>query len=186
MTMLTVTFDELETALAAGDARISAAEGHGSLCGSLSALSGFDAADWLSEILPEGGEHADEAHPRELLETLFSETRSALDGQMMEFEPLLPDDSQPLERRTAALAEWCSGFMFGMARANFAPGEEMPEAASEVLKDFAELARASVDPEDSDDGNETAYAELVEYLRVSVQLVYDELAEHRGEPTEAA
>lgn len=180
--MLTVTFEELDAALAAGDARIAAAEGHGSLCGSLAAITGFDVEEWLSELLPEGGAHADEAQSRELLETLFAETRAALDGQLMEFAPLLPDDSQPLEQRAAALAEWCSGFMFGLARADLAPGDELPDAAAEVLKDFAELARAAVDPGDADDANEEAYAELVEYLRAGAQLVYEELADHRARP----
>ena len=32
----------------------------------------------------------------------------------MEFEPLLPDDEAPLEERTAALAQWCQGFLYGL------------------------------------------------------------------------
>jgi len=50
----------------------------------------------------------------------------------------------------------------------------------EIVRDFAEIGRASVGDEETEDTNETSYVELVEYLRASAQLAYDELAEHRA------
>ena len=47
---------------------------------------------------------------------------------------------------------------------------------ADIIKDLLEITRASVgDDEDS----ESAWAELVEYLRVIAQLTYEELAEFR-------
>jgi uncharacterized protein len=46
----------------------------------------------------------------------------------------------------------------------------------EVVRDFTEITHADVDGSDSEESNESAYAELVEFVRVGVQLVFDELA----------
>jgi uncharacterized protein YgfB (UPF0149 family) len=51
----------------------------------------------------------------------------------------------------------------------------------EVLDDFAELARAGVDAGDVGEAGEDAWSELVEFVRVSAQLVFDELAAARGD-----
>ena len=57
----------------------------------------------------------------------------------------------------------------------------------EVIADFAELTRAGINisgEEDEPEINENAYAELMEYVRVSVQLVYEELL-GSGEPQDS-
>jgi uncharacterized protein YgfB (UPF0149 family) len=176
--MLTVTFDELEEALAACDAPLAAAEAHGSLCGSLAAVGRFDGDAWIGAVLPDTG--ADALRSRNLLETLVAETQAAFAGLDMEFEPLLPGDDEPLERRVAALADWCTGYLYGLGTGGLAAGSAMPEAVGEVVRDFGEISRASIDAEESEESNETSYAELVEYLRAGAQLAYEELAPHRG------
>jgi uncharacterized protein YgfB (UPF0149 family) len=179
--MLTVTFDELEEALAACDAPVAAAEAHGSLCGTLAAVARFDPEAWIGGILPEAGEGTDALRTRNLLETLVEETQAALASHDMEFEPLLPGDDEPLERRVAALAEWCAGFLYGVGTGELKAGEgEAPEAVHEVVRDFGEISRASIDAEESEESNEASYAEIVEYLRAGTQLAYEELEAHRA------
>jgi uncharacterized protein YgfB (UPF0149 family) len=46
----------------------------------------------------------------------------------------------------------------------------------EILADFKEIARAVGDDAAAGEDDEAAWAELVEFVRVSVQLVFDELA----------
>ncbi len=48
-----------------------------------------------------------------------------------------------------------------------------------------QLTRADVDEDSDDETNEAAYAEIVEYVRVAVQLTYEELADLRGRPGES-
>ena len=50
----------------------------------------------------------------------------------------------------------------------------------DIIKDLVEISRATAGDEDDVEGNDHAYTELVEYLRVAAQLVYEELAEFRG------
>jgi uncharacterized protein len=185
--MLTVTFDELDEALAACAAPLAAAEAHGALCGALAAVGRFDAAAWVDAALPQAGTGtgSEALRSRNLLETLVAETAAAFAGQDMEFEPLLPGDDAPLERRVAALADWCAGFLYGAGSGGLAPGAgAIPAAVREVVRDFGEISRATIDPEESEESNETSYAEIVEYLRAGAQLAYEELAAYRaGEET---
>ena len=179
--MLTVTFDELESALAACAAPVQAAEAHGALAGALAGDARFDAGSWVDDVL--GGEGRDEStlHARNLLETLVEETQAALAGPDMEFTPLLPDDDEPLERRVKALAEWCAGYLYGIGSGGFTKAAGMlPEPVDEVVRDFGEISRAAIDAEETAESNENSYAEIVEYLRAGAQLAYEELAAHRA------
>ena len=45
----------------------------------------------------------------------------------------------------------------------------------EIVRDFTEISRASGDEAEADESNEQAYAELVEFIRVAAQVVFEEL-----------
>ena len=45
----------------------------------------------------------------------------------------------------------------------------------EIVRDFTEISRATGDDADADESNEQAYAELVEFIRVAAQVVFEEL-----------
>jgi hypothetical protein len=179
--MLTVTFDELEDALAASQAPVAASEAHGSLCGALAAVPAFDVHAWVADLVPPDAGAPAALRSRNLLETLADETRSALEGQEFEFEPLLPDDEAPIERRVAALAEWSAGFLYGLGTGGLAADSTTaPAAVAEIMRDFGEISRATVDSDESAESSEASYAEIVEYLRAGAQLAYEELAGHRA------
>ncbi|HUO80604.1 MAG TPA: UPF0149 family protein [Steroidobacteraceae bacterium] len=179
--MLTVTFDELDDALAASGAALTAAETHGALCGMLAAVARFDPAAWVDGVLSDAGSGEDALRSRNLLATLAVETQAALLSQDLDFEPLLPDDEQPLERRVAALADWCAGFLYGAGTGGLRAGEgAVPATVEEVIRDFGEISRASIDAEETEESNEASYAEIVEYLRAGAQLAYEELEAHRA------
>lgn len=147
------------------------AEIHGSVCGALCVQRPED-IDLLR--LLDAGVPAKSRAP-DGLKQLRDEALVSLQDQDMGFAPLLPDDSHPLEARVDAMAAWCAGFLFGLSlRPGFDP-RQMGEDAQEILTDFTELTRASFDPEEDGELEETAYAELVEYVRVGVQLIYMEL-----------
>ncbi len=154
-----------------------AAEAHGTLAGCLCGASGYRFEDWLREILPEG--RAERA-ARELLKDLFGATASALIQPDMEFELLLPADAESLALRTQALAEWCQGFLYGLGAGSIPDASELPGEVGELVRDFIEITRAEVDEGQDAEANENAYAELVEFVRVGVQLLFEELADARA------
>jgi len=172
-------YTEIEQLLSAQRSLTEAAEAHGTLTGSLCALADFGFQDWLREILPDGRAEADAA---DTLYGLYTTTAAALEATDMEFEPLLPSDAQPLEVRTAALALWCQGFLYGLGSGSIPDAGGLPGDVGEVVRDLTEITRAGVDDEQGEDSNEGAYAELVEFVRVGVQLVFEELAPVRHTP----
>jgi len=134
--------------------------------------------DWLAEILPEAC-LASGADP--VLQTLYNATVAALSGGDMDFDILIPGDDRPIEERTQALTLWCTGFLYGLGTSAADP-QRLPGELGEIVRDLTEITRADVDASDSQEANEAALAELVEFVRVGVQLVFDELGPLRERP----
>jgi uncharacterized protein len=174
--MMQVTFREIAKVLEGTGSQVVAAEGHGCLCGALCTSPDYTLERWLEELVAVDSEEAADIPPDEALRLLFIDTQRALRGEEMEFEPLLPDDDEPLERRATALSQWCQGFLYGFGTGKPTRDEDIKGQVNEVLRDLSHIAAAAVDVGAAGEDEEEAYAEVVEYLRVGVQLVHDELA----------
>ena len=179
-----VGYDTVAQALAAGGSTVLAAEAHGCLVGALCARRVYLPAEWLEELLPEAPEQASSpALATGPLQDLFERSRAVLEACEMEFEPLLPPEQAGLAERVEALGAWAQGFLYGFGAAGPFPRGALPGDVAEVLSDFAEVARAGAVGSESAEVEETALAELVEFLRVGVQLIYDELTDLRASQT---
>lgn len=178
--MSQTTYTEIQRVLTDERSVTDAAEAHGTLTGCLCAAIGYRFEDWLLEILPEG-----RAHPLAMaaLRVLFFETSGALEGSDMEFDLLLPEDEASLDTRTVALAQWCQGFLYGLGGSAIQDASGLPGEVGEIVRDFSEITRVGVDSGQSAESNENAYAELVEFVRVGVQLVFEELGPLRSQPS---
>jgi hypothetical protein len=174
-----IDFDSVEVLLNLAGASWEAAEAHGAFCGR-ACLGGANAIRaWVGGVL-EQATGGDVLHQKRTgkLESLAANTLLSLEAGELGFRLLLPDDNEPLSTRTAALADWCHGFMQGLVVAGGADqgpqGDALESAViSEILGDFTEITKAGASYESGEEG-EQAFTELVEYVRVSVQLVYDE------------
>jgi uncharacterized protein YgfB (UPF0149 family) len=172
-----VAFEDVAHALTDGASAVHPAEAHGCLCGALCLRPDYTLAEWIDEILPEAGTSTDPAGP---FATLFAETTGVLARPEMEFEPLLPGDEAGLAERVASLAAWCQGFLYGFGATGTAGRAPLPDAVSEVLGDLAQISHAGAVGSESAEVEEEAYAELVEFVRAGVQIVYEELAAARA------
>jgi uncharacterized protein YgfB (UPF0149 family) len=175
-------YTEIQQVLAGERSLADASEAHGTLAGCLCAAVEYRFEDWLQEILPEG-----EAQPqaREALREVFAETSGSLEAADMEFQLLLPEDAQPIGARAAALAQWCQGFLYGLGTSVIHDTSGLPGDVGEIVRDLTEITRVGVDTAQSEESNESAYTELVEYVRAGVQLVFEELSplrDHRPPP----
>ena len=165
-------YSYIQSTLSASHALADAAEAHGTLAGALCALVPYRLEDWLAEILPEGIRAAS-ADPA--LQTLYDATVAALSDRQMDFDLLIPGEDRPIEERTQALTSWCSGFLYGLGSNGAADPERLPGDLGEIVRDLTEITHADVDTTDTAEANESALAELVEFVRVGVQLVFEEL-----------
>jgi uncharacterized protein len=171
--MSDIRFEDFEDALATAGSLADAAEAHGSLCGALCSMSPYKMQDWVNEILPDGAALSDESAA--MIERVFAATAASFGEQGMEFEPLLPDDESPLNGRANALALWCTGFLYGLGTGHISDLEALNGDVGEIVRDFTEISRATGDEAEADESNEQAYAELVEFIRVAAQVVFEEL-----------
>jgi uncharacterized protein len=188
--VIDVDYETLRDALARWGIVVALAELHGGVCGALCAGGPAAAERWLAECLEDqppvlGGELEGP------LRALVDSSWRILAGDALSFQPLLPDDDAPLEEQVQAFALWCHGFLGGIGasapdvggapeRGALAAGEE--DHVAEILADFAEFSRAGLSGDEAAGREQPdfALAELVEYLRVSVQLVFEELDAHRA------
>lgn len=183
----TIDHNDVESALDRAGSTWSASQAHGLLCGQISVAGPGGAGQWLGSIL-EGPDAANAAHPQRLpeLTDLAADTYRQLSERRSEFSILLPGEGESLSTVTGAMAEWCEGFLHGLVSQSQNPSlrdKLAAEPISDIIKDMLEITRADVGEDDDEDANEEALTELVEYLRVSTQLVYEELSMLRHEPS---
>jgi uncharacterized protein len=181
--MMHVSFAEFDQVLQSAGSAVAAAEGHGVLCGALCAAEDYPVERWIEEVVPDDSSAAAAGAEGEAIKLVYADTAQALRADQMEFTPLLPEDDAPLETRATAMAAWCQGFLYGLGLSGLDPRSKLSADVQEILKDLTHIGRATVDPEELDEEGESAYAELVEYLRAGVQLIYDEMAPLRTQPT---
>ncbi len=180
----------LEDALRQCGSNWDASQTHGLLSGRL-AIAGSDSGfDWLSQVL-EGTEQADTIRDEceSMLGQLFEVTYRQLTERQSGFEPLLPSEDDGTAVCATALAHWCEGFLHGLVAAH--NGDELKtrlaaEPLADIIRDMLQITRASADEDDDTESDDSAYTELVEYVRVAAQLVYEELADLRHPTREPA
>ncbi|MEE4637214.1 MAG: UPF0149 family protein [Wenzhouxiangella sp.] len=158
-------------ALAAETEPTAVAETHGLVVGLLSARPGLSESDLMTQLaaLQVGDWSSDSLQAR--VGPALASLRDELDTDELRFRPLLPTDDRPLAERTSCLAHWCSGFLsgFGAGEPVIAPGD-----ATEALGLLEQIARAATDPEADAEAEESAYTELVEFVRVAVLLLRED------------
>lgn len=179
--------NEVEAVLRASGSSWTAAQAHGLLCSRLAVLGAEGGADWLG-LLFENSTAADSAHADDIavLQQACAETHRQFADRLSEFDLLLPAESESVSVIAAAMAEWCEGFLHGLV--SDVKGEALKqklaaEPLSDIIRDMLEMTRAAAGGDgeegENEEGDDEALTELVEYLRVAAQLVYEELAELR-------
>lgn len=150
---------------------ISPSELHGALCGWL-AGGGSDTHDWLGQVLADDA--APVPAPGDALDRLRQASASQLDDRSFDFQLLIADEDAPLLERSAALFDWCRGFLggFGLAAGSQPP---LSDESSEALADLARLA-AATPQDDGDEEDEAALAEIEEFVRVAALLLHGDCA----------
>lgn len=177
-------YQTLQESLQRLDTEITPSEIHGTISGVLCAHPSVPPQTWQDHLWP----HWDKNDPlaNEILAALnelHDITLQQLNDPACDFQLLLPDDDDSLDARVHALGDWCQGFLSGLALGGIKDFIDLPDDGREVAEDLVEIARAgsSYHLEGSEE-DEQAYAELMEYMRVGVLLLNEELQPIRSEP----
>lgn len=178
--MIQVTFAEVQRAVEALGSTMTAAESHGYMCGALCTDMHATFDRWLEEVAGEGVRPVAQ-DIQEPLRLLAADTERDMRGEEMEFEPFLPEDDVALAKRTLALAEWCQGFLYGFSSGAVRPAQ-WPQNVGEILRDITQISRVETDVGEAGEEDEQSYTDVVEFVRVGVQLIFDELHGLRQNP----
>lgn len=133
---------------------------------------------WLSELHSDSSDgDLQVSEAREMLEGFAAVVKVQLHGADFSYELMLPADDESLQGRTRALAQWCQGFYLGLGIAGIKDLDDLPEDSRDIVKDMTEIGRIENHDEQplASEEDEAAYAELVEYLRVGVLLIFEQL-----------
>lgn len=158
------------------------AEAHGGLAGLLCATDTVTVEQWIAELMAgkptimladDGVTGADDDTPT--LRRLYELTTDQLEDPDYGFTLLLPDDAHPLAERAEALSQWCQGFLWGLGLGGIQDEAKLPGDVNEVMRDMSEISRLRFADQGGGNEDETAYAEIVEYVRMAALLVYEEL-----------
>lgn len=165
-------YEEVDDALRAAGMDVSAAEMHGMV----SAAASFAQPPSLTEMLfaergSPGTPEADQVLA--LAENLQEDVRTRLEDTEFEFEPLLGE--APIAERVERLAAWSRGYLLGLAAGGLSDPTQLPGDAGEFLVDAVRIGEAEMDEDEDAERQERDIAEIIEYVRVGVQLVYEEL-----------
>ena len=176
-------YDRLRDSLADAGAVVALAELHGGVSGAVCAGGAMAARRWLSDLLADEQLAASPAALADDLEEVVGATVKMLDDGELKFEPLLPTDDAPIAEQVEALAAWCQGFLSGVgSTAPGVAGRTASDAVGEILRDFSEISRAGLSEDEAEGRGQPdfALAEIHEYVRVSVQIVFEELGPERA------
>ena len=116
------------------------------------------------------------APPSKLVTILESAYSAAIDNldefADFEFRMLMPTEEVLIYERVAAVALWCSGFLYGLGES----GRSINGLKGDVAEALTDLARVAAMTDDVPEGeeNEEDLAEIEEFVRVSVLLIFAE------------
>lgn len=169
-----VNYNELSEMLRQSQSVSCAADCHGFLCAQI-CVSEHSERDVWEEYLDLQSDDERLVHECcEEIDALIAEIRRLLISPDFDFQLMLPDDETPLPDRVNALSEWCHGFLNGFALGRHTGIIMDHEESKELLENFAKICNIGVD-EVTDETDEQALFELVEYVRMGAIYIYDRL-----------
>lgn len=174
-------FEEVELALERARAQVGAAGAHGLLSGVICAGTRTDGVAWLEQVLgPIDPQDVIAKESRQLLFKLYEYTNWQLHEMDFAFQLLLPQDDLDLIDRAESLGHWCNGFMNGLNLGGINLEEGVNEEINDALYHLEEFAQVDYDNLDISEADEKAYVEVVEYVRMSVLMIYSQFTQQSG------
>lgn len=162
-------YTELSHALQDTTLKLNPSQVHGAVCGIFCANS--DSNAW-KELTAEDGAST---QAQRVFQTLYDVTTAQLKDGLFEFQLVLPLDTEVLATRAEALTLWCQGFLTGLKLGGVPIEHREPNEVTEAINDLIEIAKMQYEDVVDSEEDESAYTELVEYVRVAVILIYQDL-----------
>ena len=173
-----LTFDQVANQMVEENVTVvSPSELHGYYCGLLSTSTRLPALSLLESTREMLDVEKYQSHASKMLFiTLYEQSLNLLQASDFSFALMLPDDDEELEVRTRALGEWCQGFLTGFGLGGKQSQDNLNPDIREALTDLSHIAQATVG-EEFDDGSESDFYEVQEYVRMVALAAFTEYNE---------
>ena len=170
-----IQYDEIQSAISLAGLDLSASEVHGLICGSICNQMKTGTAPDMSRLITAGADLRAESleQLQGSLELLLRGSVEELHGDESDFRLLLPDDESGVQRRLQSLADWCRGFLMGLLDGERIAIDGFSADAAEIARDMLSVSELEESREGGD--SEWDLTEVEEYVRVGVQLIFEEL-----------
>lgn len=160
---------------------------HGMLIGLICVDNDIQEAVWIKKIIEEAQIKSVKESFLKRLHELFLETNKGLNGSGFELTLCLPDENDSLVQRAQMLGHLCEGVVYGIGLAGGLSEmeNELSKEVREVINDLSEIARidlSSMDDDKEADAIENDLTELVEFVKVGVLVLNEELNPSKAAP----
>lgn len=165
------TYSAVTSALKQTPGKFNASQVHGLFCALLCTNSSKDNSQWQKIVM------CDEKNQKsqDILQELYENSYHQMSEFSFEFALLLPNDTKDINTRTEALGLWCQGFLAGLKQSHIRITHREPGEVTDALNDLTEIAQVTYGDIPASEEEETAYFELVEYVRLAILMIFHEL-----------
>ena len=172
-------YDKLDELRKSASIDMSLPETHGGICSQICFQS-----DYFEEFIPL--DNSDDgatvsvqiATYRKALKKIIERDLNKLKDGDLSFELIIPDESNLIQDRAEALSIWCQGFVDGvsflMTEHDFKIDQDQKKESFEIIEDFTQISTLDSHSISGEVDEELSLMELIEFVRLSVQMIYDE------------
>ena len=172
-------FEKLDSLRKSASIDMKLPEVHGGICSQIC----FD-NDYFEEFVPldqsdDGASVSVQiaAYRKALLKIIDENAKTLKDGDL-DFELIIPDENYTIQERAEALSIWCQGFIDGVSSLLSEQGLKIDQSENkesfEIIEDFTQISTLDSHSINEEVDEELALMELIEFVRLSVQMIYDE------------
>ncbi len=160
----------------------------GMLIGLLCGDNDIQEAVWIKKLIEEAEIKSVKESFLKVLDSMFQETNKGLNGSGFELQFCIPDDNESLIFRAAMLGQLCEGILYGLGLVGALneAENELPTNVRELVEDLGQIARIDVgglnDSGEISDAEESDFMELIEFVKVGVLTINEELNPSQAAP----
>jgi hypothetical protein len=120
------------------------------------------------------------AYRKALLRIIETDTKRLNEGDLG-FGLIIPGETSSIQERAEALSIWCQGFIDGvgflLTDQKLKIDQSETKESFEIIEDFTQISTLDPHSINEEVDEELALMELIEFVRLSVQMIYDEFRE---------
>jgi len=177
-----INYSQIEAAVSLEGVAIQPSEVHGTIVGALSNHLKSGHKPNLAKLLLAQEQYNSTQAFNDLLNELYRESADVLLEGGEGFELMLASEDEALDFRTESLALWCRGYMLGLLYNESFSIDQLTDNGSEIARDIMAIAEAEAGTAD-DTEEDWALAELEEYVKAGVQLIFEFVYSERATET---